>query len=251
MRTCRFRRANRDLYGVVEGAKVRALTAEPWAGGLPEGLAYHLADVQLLAPVQPSKVVCVGRNYRAHAAEQGAPVPKEPLIFIKPSTSVIGPGDAIRLPEASKEVHHESELGVVIGRALTHAVTAVEAGAAIFGWTCVNDVTARDIQRAEAHFTRAKSFDTFCPIGPVVETSFDPLDAVVTCRVNGEQRQRGFAKDMVVDAFLCVAFVSQVMTLLPGDVVSTGTPEGVGPIRRGDWVEVEVSGIGVLKNPVV
>lgn len=251
MRTCRFRRGGRDAYGLVEGLHVRALTAAPWAGGLPEGPAMSLSEVSLLAPVEPSKVVCVGRNYPAHARELGHDVPREPLIFMKPSTAVVGPGAAIRLPEASKEVHHEAELAAVIGRALTGAATAVEARAAVFGWTCLDDVTARDIQRAEGHFTRAKSFDTFCPIGPVVETDFELAEAVITCRVNGEQRQRGFAKEMVVDPFLLVAFISQVMTLLPGDLVSTGTPAGVSAIRRGDWVEVEVSGIGVLKNPVI
>jgi 2-keto-4-pentenoate hydratase/2-oxohepta-3-ene-1,7-dioic acid hydratase in catechol pathway len=250
MRTCRFRRGGRELYGVIDARGVRALTAEPWAGGLSEGPAYPLPEVTLLAPVLPSKVVCVGRNYRAHAKELGNEVPKDPLLFIKPSTSVVGPGTAIRIPEISKEVHHEAELAAVIARPLTNAATATEAREAIFGWTCLNDVTARDIQRAEQHFTRAKSFDTFCPLGPVVETSFDPMDATVTCRVNGEQRQRGSTRDMVVDPYLLVAFISQVMTLLPGDVVSTGTPEGVGAIKRGDWVEVEVSGIGILKNPV-
>ncbi len=251
MRTCRFKRGGRELYGVIEELKVRALSAEPWAGGLPEGPAYQLSEVTLLAPVQPSKIVCVGRNYRAHAKELGNEVPKEPLIFIKPSTSVIGPGASIRIPEVSQEVHHEAELAVVVGRTLTNARTAVEAREAVFGWTCLNDVTARDIQRREAHFTRAKGFDTFCPVGPIVETDVDPMDLTVTCRVNGEQRQRGTTKDMVFDPFLLLAFISQVMTLLPGDVVSTGTPEGVGAFKRGDWVEVEVSGIGVLKNPVV
>jgi 2-keto-4-pentenoate hydratase/2-oxohepta-3-ene-1,7-dioic acid hydratase in catechol pathway len=250
MRTCRFRRGGRELYGVVDGATVRALTAEPWSGGLAEGPAFSLAEVDLLAPVTPSKVVCVGRNYRAHAKELGHEVPKEPLFFIKPSTAVVGPKAQIRIPEQSREVHYEAELAAVIGRTLTRAATAVEAKLAIFGWTCLNDVTARDIQRAEAHFTRAKGFDTFCPLGPVVETELDPMDVTVTCRMNGEQRQRGSTRDMVFDAYLLIAFVSQVMTLLPGDVVSTGTPEGVGAFRRGDWVEVEVSGIGVLKNPV-
>jgi len=250
MRTCRFSRGGRERYGVVEGLQVRALTAEPWAGGLAEGPAYDLSQVTLLAPVAPSKVVCVGRNYRAHAKEMGHEVPREPLLFIKPSTAVIGPGGEIRLPEASKEVHHEAELAAVVGRTLSRG-TAVEAREAVFGWTCLDDVTARDVQRAEQHFTRAKGYDTFCPIGPVVETDLDPLDAVVTCRVNGEERQRGYTKDMVVDPYALLAFISQIMTLLPGDLVSTGTPEGVGPIHRGDWVEVEVSGIGVLKNPVV
>jgi 2-keto-4-pentenoate hydratase/2-oxohepta-3-ene-1,7-dioic acid hydratase in catechol pathway len=249
MRTCRFRQGNRESYGVIEDGKVRALTAAPWAGGLAEGPSYALQDVTLLAPVQPSKVVCVGRNYRAHAAELGNEVPKEPLIFTKPSTSVIGPGDMIRYPETSKEVHHEAELAVVIGRTLTNAKTATEARAAVFGWSCLNDVTARDIQRSEKHFTRAKGFDTFCPVGPWIDTQVDPSELTVICRVNGEQKQRGSTKDMVFDPFFLLCFISQVMTLLPGDVVATGTPEGVGPFKRGDWVEIEVSGIGVLKNP--
>jgi 2-keto-4-pentenoate hydratase/2-oxohepta-3-ene-1,7-dioic acid hydratase in catechol pathway len=251
MRTCRYKRGGRELYGVIEGLEVRALGAEPWAGGLPEGPSYPLSDVTLLAPTLPSKVVLVGRNYRAHAKELGNDVPKEPLFFMKPSTAVIGPGAQIRLPEISKEVHYEAELAAVMGKPLTRARSAAEAREAIFGYTCVNDVTARDIQKALGHFTRAKSFDTFCPLGPVIETAMDPMEAVVSCRVNGEQRQRGFAKDMIHDTLALVAFVSNAMTLLPGDVVSTGTPEGVGTLKRGDWVEVEVSGIGVLKNPVV
>jgi 2-keto-4-pentenoate hydratase/2-oxohepta-3-ene-1,7-dioic acid hydratase in catechol pathway len=250
VRTCRFTRAGQERYGVVVGNEVRALTAAPWEGGLPEGARHPFSEVTLLAPVRPTKVVCVGRNYRAHARELGNEVPKEPLLFIKPSTAVIGPMEEIRIPEGSKEVHHEAELAAVIGRTLTRG-SAVDARESIFGWTCLNDVTARDIQRAESHFTRAKSYDTFCPVGPVVETHLDPMDQVVICRVNGEQRQRGSTRDMVVDPYALVAFISQVMTLLPGDLVSTGTPEGVGPIRRGDWVEIEVSGVGVLKNPVV
>ncbi len=250
MRTCRFRLGGHERHGVVEGDLVRALTAAPWAGGLPEGRPVPLADVTLLAPVEPSKVVCVGRNYLAHARELGNEVPAVPLIFLKPSTSVIGPQDAIRCPEASREVHHEGELGVVIGRTLTQA-TPAEVRGAVFGYTCLNDVTARDIQREEKQFTRAKGFDTFCPIGPVIETALDPLDASVTCRVNGSERQRGYTRDMAFDVFVLLSFISGVMTLLPGDVVATGTPEGVGPIRRGDWVEVEVPGIGVLRNPVI
>ncbi len=250
MRTCRFKRGGRELYGMIDGLGVRALSAEPWAGGLPEGPTFMLSEVTLLAPTVPTKVVLVGRNYAAHAKELGNQVPKEPLVFMKPSTAVVGPGAQIRLPEISKEVHYEAEMACVMGKALGRA-SAAEAREAIFGWTCLNDVTARDIQRAEAHFTRAKSFDTFCPLGPVIETAMDPLEAVVSCRVNGEQRQRGFARDMIFDPYALVAFVSAIMTLLPGDVVSTGTPEGVGKLARGDWVEVEVSGVGVLKNPVV
>lgn len=252
MRTCRYRLGGRERYGIVEGAGVRPLTAAPWAGGLPEGggAPVPLASVELLAPVQPSKIVCVGRNYVAHAKELGNELPPVPLIFLKPPTAVVGPQEAIRCPEQSKEVHHEAELGVVVGRTLARA-TAAEARLAVFGYTCVNDVTARDIQRAEKQFTRAKGFDTFCPIGPVVETSIDPLGVSVACRVNGAERQRGNTRDMAWDAFALLSFVSGVMTLLPGDVVATGTPEGVGPIQRGDWVEVEVEGIGVLRNPVV
>ncbi len=250
MRTCRFRQGGRDRYGAVEGTLVRPLSAAPWAGGLPDGPPAALADVQLLAPVEPSKVVCVGRNYRAHAKELGNEVPPVPLLFLKPPSAVIGPQEAIRCPEQSREVHHEAELGVVIGRTLSRA-SAVEAKLAVFGYTCLNDVTARDIQREEKQFTRAKGFDTFCPVGPVVETALDPMDLPVVCRVNGAEKQRGTTRDMVFDPFALVAFISGVMTLWPGDVVATGTPEGVGPIRRGDWVEVEVGGVGVLRNPVV
>jgi 2-keto-4-pentenoate hydratase/2-oxohepta-3-ene-1,7-dioic acid hydratase in catechol pathway len=200
--------------------------------------------------VEPTKVVAVGRNYRAHAAEMGSEVPKEPLLFLKPSSAVIGPGEAIVLPEMSRLVHHEAELAVVLGRTLSRAATAAAAREAVFGFTCLDDVTARDIQRSEGHFTRAKSFDTFCPIGPVVVTDLDPLDLTVACRVNGEERQRGHTGDMVHDPYALLAFISRVMTLYPGDVVTTGTPEGVGPLQRGDRVEVEISGIGVLQNPV-
>jgi len=250
VRVCRYRHRGQDRYGVVEGEEVRPLTAAPWHGGTPAGGRVALADVQLLAPVEPSKIVCVGRNYRAHARELGNEVPAEPLVFMKPPSAVVGPGDPIRCPEQSSEVQHEAELAVVIGRPLTRG-NATEARLAVFGWTCLDDVTARDIQRAEKHFTRAKGFDTFCPVGPVVETGVDPAELVVVCRVNGEERQRAPVRDMVVDPFALCAFVSGVMTLLPGDVVSTGTPEGVGPIRQGDWVEVEIPGIGTLRNPVV
>jgi 2-keto-4-pentenoate hydratase/2-oxohepta-3-ene-1,7-dioic acid hydratase in catechol pathway len=250
MRICRFAHGGHHRWGVVEEKTVRALGAEPWAGGLPEGPAIALDEVTLLAPVAPTKVVCVGRNYRAHAKELGNEVPAEPLLFMKPSTAVVGPGAAIRIPEQSAEVHHEAELAVVIGKTLTRASEA-EARAAVFGYTCLNDVTARDLQRADKHFTRAKGFDTFCPVGPIVDTAVDPSNLSVTCRVNGEVRQHGYTRDMVFGPFALIAFISRIMTLLPGDVVSTGTPEGVGPIRRGDRVEVEIGGVGVLANAVV
>jgi 2-keto-4-pentenoate hydratase/2-oxohepta-3-ene-1,7-dioic acid hydratase in catechol pathway len=250
MRVCRFRHHGRDRYGQVEGPLVRPLSAAPWAGGLADGQPVPLSEVQLLAPVEPSKIVCIGRNYRSHAKELGNEVPAVPLLFMKPPSAVVGPQDAIRLPEQSREVHHESELAVVIGRTLSRA-SAVEAKLAVFGYTGLNDVTARDIQREEKQFTRAKGFDTFCPVGPVVETALDPLDLSVVCRVNGAERQRGSTRDMVFDPFALLAFISHVMTLVPGDVVATGTPEGVGALQRGDWVEVEIQGVGVLRNPVV
>jgi 2-keto-4-pentenoate hydratase/2-oxohepta-3-ene-1,7-dioic acid hydratase in catechol pathway len=250
VRTCRFRHEGRERYGLIEGDRIRALSAAPWAGGLPEGRSIALADATLLAPVEPSKVVCIGRNYRSHARELGNEMPAEPLFFLKPSTSVIGPQQAIRCPPQSKEVHHEGELAVVVARTLTRASPA-EARAAVFGYTCLDDVTARDIQRAEKQFTRAKGFDTFCPVGPVIETALDPLEASVVCRVNGAERQRGNTRDMAFDVFFLLSFVSQVMTLLPGDVLATGTPEGVGALHPGDWVEVEVPGIGILRNPVI
>lgn len=249
MRTCRYRHGIDERWGLVEGDAVRPLSAEPWAGGLPEGRPVPLAEVVLLAPVRPGKVVCVGRNYVAHARELGNEVPKEPLLFLKPSTAVVGPQEAIVCPPQSKDVQHEAELGVVLGRALTKASPA-EAKAAVFGWTCLNDVTARDIQREEKQFTRAKGFDTFCPVGPVVETNLDPVDLTVICRVNGVERQRGYTRDMAFDPYALLSFISHVMTLLPGDLVATGTPEGVGRIQRGDWVEVEIPGLGLLRNPV-
>jgi 2-keto-4-pentenoate hydratase/2-oxohepta-3-ene-1,7-dioic acid hydratase in catechol pathway len=249
VRTCRYRHGLTERFGVVEGDQVRALTAEPWAGGLPEGPPVKLAQVTLLAPVRPSKVVCIGRNYLAHARELGNEVPKQPLLFMKPSTAVIGPQEAIRCPPQSQDVQHEAELGVVLGRALSRA-TPAEAKAAVFGFTCLNDVTARDIQREEKQFTRAKGFDTFCPVGPIVETALDPDGLTVVCRVNGVEKQRGNTSDMAFDPYALLAFISDVMTLLPGDLVATGTPEGVSRLKRGDWVEVEIPGIGILRNPV-
>jgi 2-keto-4-pentenoate hydratase/2-oxohepta-3-ene-1,7-dioic acid hydratase in catechol pathway len=249
MRTCRYRTGGVERWGVVEGDRVRPLTGEPWAGGLAEGKPLALGEVTLLAPVRPSKVVCVGRNYLAHAREMGNEVPKQPLIFLKPPSAVIGPHEPIRCPPQSSDVQHEAELGVVMGRALSRA-GAAEARQAIFGWTCVNDVTARDIQREEKQFTRAKGFDTFCPVGPWVDTSLDWADLAVVCRVNGTERQRGSTRDMAFDPYALLAFISNVMTLLPGDLVATGTPEGVGRLQPGDQVEVEVSGLGILQNPV-
>jgi 2-keto-4-pentenoate hydratase/2-oxohepta-3-ene-1,7-dioic acid hydratase in catechol pathway len=247
-------------FGVVEGeagAPVNSLTiAEidkiPFEEIRYTGKRWALPDVRLLAPIFSSKVVCVGRNYADHAAELGNEVPKEPLIFLKPSTSVIGPNDAIRLPPQSKQVEHEAELAVVIGVGPGPARRLDRAAAekVIFGYTCANDVTARDLQKADVQFTRAKGFDSFCPLGPWITTGLDVSDLEVRCEVGDEVRQLGRTKDMVFDVATLVSYVSHVMTLLPGDVILTGTPAGVGPLTAGDTVTVRVEGIGELTNPV-
>jgi 2-keto-4-pentenoate hydratase/2-oxohepta-3-ene-1,7-dioic acid hydratase in catechol pathway len=251
-------------FGVVEG--------EPGAG--PEGMTvaeieghpfgqirlttqrWALADVRLLSPILPSKVVCVGRNYAEHAAEHGADVPKEPLLFLKPSTSVIGPRDAIRLPPQSHQVEHEAELAVVIGPPGARRADRAAAEQAIFGYTCANDVTARDLQRSDGQWTRAKGFDSFCPLGPWITTGVDVRDLEVRCEVGRdpeqmEVRQLGRTRDMVFDVPTLVSYVSHVMTLLPGDVILTGTPAGVSPIVDGEMVSVRIEGVGELTNPVV
>jgi 2-keto-4-pentenoate hydratase/2-oxohepta-3-ene-1,7-dioic acid hydratase in catechol pathway len=238
-------------YGrLAADGEVRFLAAAPWAGGTETGETAALAAVRLLAPCEPSKVVGIGRNYAAHAKELGHELPPAPLVFLKPPTGVIGPGDEIVLPPASREVHHEAELGVVIGRRCRN-VDEADAASCIAGYTCVNDVTARDLQRAEVQFTRAKGFDTFCPIGPWIVEELDLSALPVRCRVNGVLRQDGNTRDLIFGIPRLVAFVSSVMTLLPGDVIATGTPAGVGPIATGDRVEIEVGGIGTLSNPVV
>jgi 2-keto-4-pentenoate hydratase/2-oxohepta-3-ene-1,7-dioic acid hydratase in catechol pathway len=264
MRIARFAHATGFSFGVVEG--------EPGAG--PQGLTvaeidghpfgqlrftsqrWALADVRLLSPILPSKVVCVGRNYVEHAAELGNEVPAEPLIFLKPSTSVIGLDDAVRLPPQSRQVEHEAELAVVIGPPGARRVDRAGAQRAIFGYACANDVTARDLQRNDVQWTRAKGFDSFCPLGPWIVTDLDPGDLEVRCEVgqdprNREVRQLGRTKDMVFDVPTLVSYISHVMTLLPGDVVLTGTPAGVGPLVDGDTVAVRIEGLGELVNPVV
>jgi 2-keto-4-pentenoate hydratase/2-oxohepta-3-ene-1,7-dioic acid hydratase in catechol pathway len=221
----------------------------PWTPGEAIG---RLSDLSLLAPVTPSKIVCIGRNYPAHAAEHAAEVPAEPLLFFKPPSSVIGPDTPIVLTPQSKQVEHESELVVVIGRRCRN-VSPEEAWGYVLGVTCGNDVTARDLQRQDSQWTRAKGFDTFCPLGPRLVTGMseqDVADLEVTCRVNGEVRQHGNTGEMVFSPAQLIAYISAIMTLEPGDVIMTGTPAGVSPIVAGDVVEVEVEGIGILKNPV-
>jgi 2-keto-4-pentenoate hydratase/2-oxohepta-3-ene-1,7-dioic acid hydratase in catechol pathway len=202
-----------------------------------------------MTPVRPSKIVCVGRNYADHARELGNAVPERPLLFFKPPSAVIASGEAIVLPPASSRVEHEAEIGVVIGRRLRHA-TAVEAELGIAGFTCVNDVTARDLQKTDGQWARAKGFDTFCPVGPVVVEGLDWRTLEVIGRVNGEERQRGNTTQMLFDIPHLLVYISAIMTLEPGDLIATGTPAGVGPLTAGDVVEVEIPGVGILSNPV-
>lgn len=238
-------------YGVIDGTEVVLIQPHPFAAFEPTGERLPVEGVRLLAPVIPSKVVCVGANYAAHAREMGGEIPDRTLLFLKPSSSVIGPGDPIRLPsDQAQEFHHEAELAVVIG-ALMQRVTPQEAAAGIFGYTAANDVTARDLQRTEGQWFRAKGFDSFCPLGPAITTGLDPSDLAVRCLVDGEVRQDGTTADLVRDVTTLVSEISQVMTLLPSDVILTGTPAGVGTIEPGQTVRVEIEGIGTLDNPVV
>ncbi|MGV9211696.1 fumarylacetoacetate hydrolase family protein [Micromonospora sp. RB23] len=264
MRIARFAHAKGMSFGAVEGEPeagpqgltIAEIEGHPFGQLSFSGARWALSDVRLLSPILPSKVVCVGRNYADHAAELGNDVPKEPLLFLKPSTSVIGPRDAIRLPIFSKQVEHEAELAVVIGAPGARRADRAAAERAIFGYTCANDVTARDLQRSDGQWTRAKGFDSFCPIGPWITTGLDVSDLEIRCEVGRnpdemEVRQLGRTKDMVFDVPGLVSYISHVMTLLPGDVVLTGTPAGVSPLVEGDTVTVRIEGIGELSNPVV
>jgi 2-keto-4-pentenoate hydratase/2-oxohepta-3-ene-1,7-dioic acid hydratase in catechol pathway len=264
VRFARFVHANGVSFGVVEGEAnatqsgltIAEINSLPFEEVRFTGQRWALADVRLLAPIFSSKVVGIGRNYADHAAELGNDVPKEPMMFIKPSTSVIGPNDAIRLPPQSQQVEHEAELAVVIGATGARRVDRAGAERAIFGYTCGNDVTARDLQRSDGQWTRAKGFDSFCPIGPWIVTGLDVSDVEVRCEVGRdpealEVRQIGRTKDMIFDVPTLVSYVSHVMTLLPGDIILTGTPAGVSQILPGELVKVSVQGIGELTNTVV
>lgn len=212
--------------------------------------AVAISDVTFLTPVTPSKIVCVGRNYQEHAAELGNPVPEEPLLFLKAPSALIGSGESIELPPESKQVEHEGELGIVIGRQARNLTSSEYPLSYVMGYTCVNDVTARDLQRKDVQFTRAKSFDTFCPVGPFIVDDLDPLNLEVTTRVNGAVRQQGSTADMAFSVPFLIRYISSIMTLYPGDLIATGTPAGVSPLKDGDVVEVEIEGIGVLRNKV-
>ena len=261
MRIARFAVDGQVSFGVIEGPPASAspdpselvvagIEGHPFGPFSFTGERHALPSVRLLAPVLPSKVVCIGKNYADHAAEMGGEAPASPVVFLKPSTSVVGPGEAVRLPRDSERVDHEAELGVVIGR-LCRDVPRERALDVVLGWTCANDVTARDHQQADGQWTRGKSHDTFCPIGPWLETDLDVRDLGVQCRVDGELRQDGRTAQLIHDVPSVIAWITGFMTLLPGDVVLTGTPAGVGPLTAGSSVDVVVEGIGTLTNPVV
>ena len=259
MRIALFAHPGGRAFGAVEGPAgtddpealtIAELEGVPFSGIRYTGERWALADVELLPPILPSKVVGIGRNYAAHASELGNEVPSAPLLFLKPPTTVIGPGVPIRLPIGSKQVEHEAELAVVISGRGARAVSREDAMKSVFGFTCANDVTARDQQRADVQFTRAKGYDSFCPIGPWIETDLNWADVGVQAVVNDEIKQDGRTKDMIFDVPTLVSYVSHVMTLLPGDVILTGTPAGVGPIVVGDSVSVSIEGLGTLTNPV-
>ncbi|HWC32451.1 MAG TPA: fumarylacetoacetate hydrolase family protein [Actinomycetota bacterium] len=250
MRLVRVRYGDRIAAGVLEGDVVRPLRGTFFEEPIPTGEEIPVDDVRLLAPVIPSKVVGVARNFAAHAEELGNPVPDEPILFFKPATSVIGPEDPIPLHPESERIDHEAEVAAVIGR-LCRRVSEEDADRYILGYTCANDVTARDLQKRDGQWARAKGSDGFCPLGPWIETEIDASDLEIVARVGDDVRQKGRTSDMKFGAATLVAFASRTITLLPGDVILTGTPPGVAPLGAGDRVDVDVEGIGVLRNPVV
>ena len=260
MKIARFAVGDEVAYGLVEGldehdepteaTALVEIAGHPFAPPEPSGRVHPLASVRLLAPVLPSKVIAVAKNYAEHAAEMGGEVPPEPMIFLKPSTSVIGPGDAVRLPHQSQQVEHEAELAVVIGR-LCRDVPVDRVPEVVLGYTVADDVTARDLQRTDGQWGRAKGFDTFCPLGPWIDTALDPSDTQVLLAVGDDVRQQASTATMVRSVAELVAWISSVMTLLPGDVILTGTPAGVGPLVDGDEVAISIDGIGTLTHQVV
>lgn len=254
MKICRFVAADSiaPRFGILRGNSIEEITNAPWSSepSSKPGKSLSLTSVKLLAPVTPSKIVCVGRNYAAHAAELGNEVPKEPLIFLKPPSSIVGSATPIVLPKFSSKIEHEGELGLVVGKRASHLTDDDDPLSYLCGYTCVNDVTARDLQKADVQFTRAKGFDTFCPVGPSIETELNPADVLVECRVNGATRQSERTSLMIYSVAFLVRWISRMMTLEPGDLIATGTPSGVGRLVTGDVVDVAVEGIGVLSNPV-
>ena len=250
MQIVRFRADGKTRYGSLEGSAVVEYSGTPWSTFQRGRRRYALKQVVVLPPTVPSKIVAVGLNYRDHAAEMDMPIPEEPRIFLKPVSAIIGPDDPIVLPPQSQRVEHEAELAVVMKKRCRN-LTAERVRDHVLGYTCLNDVTARDLQARDRGPTRAKAFDTFCPLGPCIATDIDPNAVTVEALVNGVVRQSGSTKDFVFPVEDLVARVSEIMTLLAGDVIATGTPAGVGPLSAGDRVEIRIDGVGVLKNPVV
>jgi 2-keto-4-pentenoate hydratase/2-oxohepta-3-ene-1,7-dioic acid hydratase in catechol pathway len=263
MKYCRFERDGQAYYGLVESVAGREsilrilLTPPEQSGGDIEGLRTRrieplaVEEAALLPPVQPSKIVCIGRNYREHAVELGHEIPVEPLLFLKPPSSLLPPGGTILRPKISERTDYEGELGVVIAKSCHHLAEDEDVRPYILGYTCVNDFTARDLQNKDGQWTRAKGFDTFCPVGPLVADGLDPWAGMqVETRVNGQLRQSGNTRDFLFALDVIVRYISRVMTLVPGDLIATGTPQGVGPVSAGDRVEVSIAGIGGLRNPV-
>jgi 2-keto-4-pentenoate hydratase/2-oxohepta-3-ene-1,7-dioic acid hydratase in catechol pathway len=250
MRIIRYQTASQSpTFGWVIKDKIGDLEGSPFSQFSRAEAIHPLEEVELLPPVVPSKIICVGRNYVAHAKEHDAEVPEVPLIFLKPPSSIIAHGQTIYLPPQSQQVEHEAELAVVIGK-IGRWIPPEDANDHVFGYTVANDVSARDLQFRDGQWTRGKGFDTFCPLGPWIETEFDPADAVITCHVNDEMRQMASTRDMVFNVKQLIAYISSVMTLYPGDLLLTGTPAGVGTLVDGDIVEVTIEGIGSLRNPV-
>jgi len=245
MKICKFQYSDIVSAGVIEGDAVIV-----FENNRRRDQTFSLSDVKLLPPVAPSKIVCIGRNYSEHAAELGNEVPSEPLLFLKAPSAIINGGEAIRLPSQSQQVEHEGELAVVIGRRCKSIADDDDAMQYVLGFTCLNDVTARDLQKKDGQFTRAKSFDTFCPVGPFIETELQLDQVSLTTRVNGEVRQFGRTWQMVFPVDFLIRYISNMMTLMPGDVIATGTPSGVARLEKGDVCEVEIEGIGILRNPV-
>ncbi len=250
MRLIRYQIKNEaPCYGWILKDHVGKIEGDPFGKYRRMEAVIPLNEVKLLAPVLPSKVICVGLNYSLHAKEQGSELPLLPLLFFKPPSAIINPGEPILLPPQSKRVDHEAELVVVIGKKGRH-ITAENAHDHIYGYTVGNDVTARDLQKSDGQWTRAKGFDTFCPFGPWIDTDFDASDALITCKVNGQPRQMSSTRDLIFQVDALVAFISSVMTLEIGDIIFTGTPAGIGPLLAGDEVVVEIEGLGKLINPV-
>ncbi len=251
MKICRFKKGDRSLFGVIEGERIEVID-DPLEPERRTGEVVAVSEVKLLAPAQPSKVIALGLNYRDHAREMGMPIPEQPILFLKPPSAVIGPDDNIVYPSGgiTARVDYEAELGIVIGRQ-GKAIPRERASNHIFGYTCVNDVTARDLQAKDGQWTRAKSFDTFCPIGPWIETDLETAALSVKALLNGDTVQESSTAQIIFNVPAVVELISRVMTLLPGDVIATGTPPGVGPVSPGDTVAVTIEGIGSLENPVV